>query len=80
MEGNGIDRFIDALPPNYLTASTDAHAKSYSLKRFVAYSTLLALQGPSLKKFPQGHMYNTVMRIVHRVQAEYVLRKSVSYS
>lgn len=65
-EGNSRGRFVDALLFNYLTASTDAHAKNYSLLHPDSHRFLLAplydlaSAAPYLKK---GKIYHLAMSI-----------------
>lgn len=65
-EGNSRNRFVDALLFNYLTASTDAHAKNYSLlhpegNRFMLAPLYdVASAAPYLKK---GKIYHLAMSI-----------------
>ncbi|MEC4176932.1 HipA domain-containing protein [Adlercreutzia sp. R7] len=65
-EGNSLGRFIDALLFNYLTASTDAHAKNYSLLHPAQGRSLLAplydvaSAAPFMKK---GKTYRLAMSI-----------------
>lgn len=65
-EGNGARRFTDALLFNYLTASTDAHAKNYSLlhpgrsRALLAPLYDVASAAPFLKR---GRPYHLAMSI-----------------
>lgn len=65
-EGNSRGRFVDALLFNYLTASTDAHAKNYSIlhpegRRFLLAPLYdLASAAPYLKK---GKTYHLAMSV-----------------
>ena len=64
-EGNGARRFTDALLFNYLTTSTDAHAKNYSLLHPSVAGPLAPLYdvaGAALR-FLKGRPYHLAMSI-----------------